>query len=235
MLRSLNVLMNFTIHFGDDEVGKVTDIYIDKSTWSLRYLILDTGKWLSGKTIIVSTQNLDKFDTDNQTITIHRSLNDVESSPEFKNLETLTRKFEENLFAHYQWVPYWTAQGIAQSGAAPVVLPVQDANEDTDISSSRKEPDLLTFEDIKSYEVVHEDQTLGWVKDGIYDDGSWDIHSIIFDTGKTLREKIIEVPVKRISSININDKHVLTEMSRQEAEMCDPFNLMALMQKQTKQ
>ncbi len=231
MLRSLNVLMNFTIQFNDDEVGKLTDVYIDKATWNVRYLILDTGNWLSGKTVIFSTQNLDVFDPEKQTITIHRSLNDVESSPEFKNAGTLTRKFEENLFKHYQWIPYWSAQGIAQAGAAPVVIPVQDTDSDT--SSTPKEPDLLTYDEIKKYNVVHEDQTLGWVKDCIYDDDSWDLKSIIFDTGKTLREKIIEVSVKRIHGINTNEKHLLTEMSLKEAENCDSFNLMELTQEQT--
>src|SRR4051812_36702353 len=33
----------------DGEIGSVDDIYFDDQTWSVRYLVVDTGKWTAGQ------------------------------------------------------------------------------------------------------------------------------------------------------------------------------------------
>ena len=33
----------------DGLIGKVDDFYFDDEDWRIRYLVVDTGKWLSGR------------------------------------------------------------------------------------------------------------------------------------------------------------------------------------------
>lgn len=219
MLRSLDSLLNFTVHANDGEASGLEDVCIDKSTWDIRYLVLNTGNWLIGRAVLLSTRHLSGFDANAQKLDIDLSMADFEASPELKSTTELTRAFEERLFKHFGWGPYWPA---------PATAPTDEANED----ASRSEPTFYTFQDIRGYEVVYGEQTLGWIKDVIYDDKTWKATSLIFDTGKTLREKIIEVKIERIIGADHEKKQFYTEMTRDEAENCEPFNLMALIQSQ---
>jgi hypothetical protein len=48
MLRNINELQGYTIRGTDEDVGKIYEFYVDDDTWTIRYLVVDTGSWLSG-------------------------------------------------------------------------------------------------------------------------------------------------------------------------------------------
>lgn len=54
MLRSLNNLRHYTIGATDGEIGSVHDLFFDDQEWLLRYAVVDTGVWLSGRRVLVS-------------------------------------------------------------------------------------------------------------------------------------------------------------------------------------
>jgi hypothetical protein len=39
-------LRGYTIQAADGGIGKVDDFYFDDQTWTVRYLVAETGKWL---------------------------------------------------------------------------------------------------------------------------------------------------------------------------------------------
>ena len=47
MLRSVNNLVDCAIEATDGEVGKVAEFYFDDEKWTVRYLVVDTGGWLT--------------------------------------------------------------------------------------------------------------------------------------------------------------------------------------------
>jgi len=38
----------------DGEIGQVKDFYFDDQNWVMRYLVVDTGSWLSGRKVLIS-------------------------------------------------------------------------------------------------------------------------------------------------------------------------------------
>lgn len=54
MLRSTNDLEGYTIRATDGAIGKVEDFYFDDETWVIRYLVVDTGTWLSSRNVLIS-------------------------------------------------------------------------------------------------------------------------------------------------------------------------------------
>ena len=38
----------------DGEIGKVKEFYFDDRHWTIRYLVADTGNWLSGRQVLIS-------------------------------------------------------------------------------------------------------------------------------------------------------------------------------------
>ena len=47
MLRNVKDLRGYGIRASDSVIGKVDDFYFDDETWAIRYLVVDTGTWLS--------------------------------------------------------------------------------------------------------------------------------------------------------------------------------------------
>lgn len=55
MLRTMNDLEGYGIRATDGNIGHVKDVYFDDHVWAVRYLIVDTGTWLSSRKVLVST------------------------------------------------------------------------------------------------------------------------------------------------------------------------------------
>ena len=49
MLRSIKEMLDYSILATDGEIGHVTDILLSDSDLKARYLVIDTGGWLSGR------------------------------------------------------------------------------------------------------------------------------------------------------------------------------------------
>jgi uncharacterized protein YrrD len=54
MQQSLAHLINWNLDATDGEIGKVEDFYFDDQTWAVKYLVVRTGGWLSGRKVLIS-------------------------------------------------------------------------------------------------------------------------------------------------------------------------------------
>ena len=54
MLRKSTDLERFVIAATDGTVGHVEDFYFDDGAWVIRYLVVDTGTWLSSRKVLIS-------------------------------------------------------------------------------------------------------------------------------------------------------------------------------------
>lgn len=68
MLRSSGDLRRMRIAATDGELGRVHDLYLDDLSWTVRYLVVDTGGFLPDRWGLVSPQSLRRSDTDPGTL-----------------------------------------------------------------------------------------------------------------------------------------------------------------------
>src|SRR5690242_15404060 len=54
MLHSIQQRYGEKLRATDGEIGHVRDFYFDDKTWTIRYLVADTGGWLSGRQVLIS-------------------------------------------------------------------------------------------------------------------------------------------------------------------------------------
>lgn len=55
MQRNVRDLRGFAIGAIDGTVGTVNDCCFNDDDWTIRYLVVDTGRWLSGRKVLIST------------------------------------------------------------------------------------------------------------------------------------------------------------------------------------
>ena len=60
MQNSIKDLKGNTIVAPDGDIGKVDDFYFDDKSWTIRYLVADTGNWLLDRKVLISPIALGK-------------------------------------------------------------------------------------------------------------------------------------------------------------------------------
>ena len=66
MLRSMKELDGFTIGATDGDIGMVNDCYFDDLSYTVRYVVVDTGGWLTGRKVLLSPIAFRAMDWENQ-------------------------------------------------------------------------------------------------------------------------------------------------------------------------
>src|ERR1700722_4514039 len=54
MLTNAAFLKGLSIQATDGELGTVDQFYFDDETWAIRYLTVETGGWLGGRSVLIS-------------------------------------------------------------------------------------------------------------------------------------------------------------------------------------
>jgi sporulation protein YlmC with PRC-barrel domain len=60
MLHRAKDLQGDAIHAEDGEVGSVDDLYFDEEEWDVRYLLVNTRRWIPGRMYLVSPIAIDR-------------------------------------------------------------------------------------------------------------------------------------------------------------------------------
>jgi hypothetical protein len=106
MLMSTKDVLGYTILATDGEIGQVSDFLVDDQ-FKLRYLVIDTGKWLPGKRVALSTAWISSVDPVSTRVVMNIDRKRIEEGPEYSNEHVLDREYEARLHAHYEYPPYW--------------------------------------------------------------------------------------------------------------------------------
>ncbi len=106
-LRSLETIRSYKVAAKDDVFGHVEDLVMDDKSWTIRYVQIDTRKWLPGELILLSPDWFSNFDWENGTLACDLSRDTIERIPKLKRGMPVDRAFETALFAHFDKPDYW--------------------------------------------------------------------------------------------------------------------------------
>ena len=106
MLMSTKDIIGFEIQATNGEIGEVSDFLVDEH-FKLRYLVIDTGKWLTGKKVVLSTAWISSVKLEGRTVVMNIDKKRIEEGPQYSDEHVLDREYETRLHAHYQYPPYW--------------------------------------------------------------------------------------------------------------------------------
>ncbi len=60
MLLLQSELRNFNLHAQDGDIGRCRDFLFDDAKWVLRYMEVNTGKWLLGRRVLISPISIEE-------------------------------------------------------------------------------------------------------------------------------------------------------------------------------
>ena len=54
MIRSMRAMLHAELRALDGGIGRCKDFLFDDKTWTIRYMVADTRKWLPGRKVFIS-------------------------------------------------------------------------------------------------------------------------------------------------------------------------------------
>ena len=82
MLIKSQTLKSYTLESLDGTFGKVNEFYFDDQYWAIRYLVADTGTWLTGRQVLISPYALVAVIKEKHHIAVDLTKKQIEDSPE---------------------------------------------------------------------------------------------------------------------------------------------------------
>lgn len=210
MLQSINHLHGFTIVAEHREIGTLEDAYFDDAHWTVRYLVVDTGSWLTGRRVLISPRSVDAMDWPARTISVRLTCEQVKNSPEISMDRPVSRQHEEELSAYYGWPCYWTGDPF---GMEPMMVPVPLPPPPP--PDHKGNPHLRSAHEVKGYHIGATDGPIGHLSDFAFDDATWEIAFLIVDAGSWLHARRVLLRPRWISGIVWDERTVEVSLSRE--------------------
>lgn len=106
-LRSFEEVKKYYIEALDGALGTVEDFILGTKDWVIRYLIVDTQKWLPGRKVLISPDWIQGLGSEESRVYVSLKKEEVKNSPEYDSHKSLEKNYEEALHDFYGRRKYW--------------------------------------------------------------------------------------------------------------------------------
>jgi hypothetical protein len=220
MLRSMNDLKGFDVLATDGGIGDVEEFYFDDEQWAVRYIVVNTGNWLSGRQVLLSPFSVTQVDRDNRKLHLYLTQDRVEKSPNIDTHKPVSRQMEAAHLDYYGYPYYWGGPFLWGAGEYPDLATQQSAWATAPTATATTEHsttsggaaasmldvsanlNLRSTDEVASYYIAATDGEIGHVEDFILEDDSWTIRYLAIDTRNWLPGKKVLVSPRWIAAMD---------------------------------
>jgi hypothetical protein len=231
MLRNMKDLENYAISASDGVIGHIKDFYFEDDAWVVRYLVVDTGSWLSSRKVLISPISICQADWQEQTLPLSITKEQVRNSPNIDTDKPVSRQNEEQYLGYFGYPYYWGGGGVwgdghSQYEMAPgyVDLGVDWKERQREVEAALRaerashcndDPHLRSCEAVTGYHIHAIDGEIGHIAGYIIDDETWSIRYIVVDTSNWwLGHKILIAP-DWITGVHWSNQTVSVNLGRE--------------------
>lgn len=231
MLLGIKQLYGAKLGASDGEIGHVNDFYFDDQNWAIRYLVADTGSWLTGRQVLLSPHSLGRLDQAEQVLRINLTRERIENSPSIELHKPVSRQYEEEYYRYYGWPYYWQGDGLWGMSGFPI-LELPPSALPTDLptplgaQTARADAHLRSTRAVKGYHLQASDGKIGHVCDFMMDAENWAIRELVIKTGHRLSGREVRIPTSEVTRISYDESTVFANLSG-EAVVQSPVRQLA--------
>ena len=229
MLNSVGYLTHATVVATDGEIGPIKQVFFDDQRWVIRYLVVDTGSWLSGREVLISPYAIAPPLGGGERVDVLLTREQVRTSPDIDTHQPVSRRREQDYLRHYAYPDYWSGGGLWAMGELPMLPPIQmplptDGQIDADAKSradqaSAQDAHLRSSAAVSRYRIEATDGSIGHVEDFIFDADSWAVRYLLVDTRNWWPggRKVL-IAVSWIDRIEWADEAVYVTLTREQVK-----------------
>ena len=213
MLNKAKTLKGYKLDSLDGDVGRVKEFYFDDHYWTIRYLVADTGNWLTSRQVLISPYALVSVNKEEEYISVVLTKKQIEDSPSLDSDKPVSRQFEEAYYGYYEWPGYWNGPLIW--GDYPYIVRDSEKWRKPTQSKNSWDPNLRSTNDVTGHHIQATDGEIGHVEDFIIDDETWAIRYLIIDTKNWWPGKKVLVSPQWIDRVSWTESKVFVDLSRE--------------------
>lgn len=225
-MNSLSRLQGATAVSTDGEAGTVKDVYFDDERWTVRYLVVKSGGWLSGRKVLVSPRAVTGVDWAQRKVNLDLTKEQIRNSPDIDTDKPVSRQHEAEFSAYYGYPYYWSGPLVWGYAAYPAVQPLAEPPQapqtpvpgQAGAQQQQGDPSLRSTSEVTRYEIRATDDSIGHVEDFLIDDRDWSIRLMVVDTGNWWPGKKVLIAPDRIDHVSWQERRLAVNITRAQVE-----------------
>jgi hypothetical protein len=250
MLYSAKEMEGYAVGATDGDIGHVKDFYFDDEAWVVRYLVVETGGWLSSRKVLVSPVAIGTPNPEQRLLPASISQNEVRKSPDIDTDKPVSRQHEMMFSGYYGYPYYWGGTGYWGGGMYPSAMmsgdgglgssysyprPGEGQRELAQRDSARHEqenPHLRSCNAVIGYHIHASDGDIGHVAGMLIDEETWAIRYLVVDTSNWWLGHQVLIAPQWIKSVNWFNETVAVSMIRQAVKDAPTYDPQAVLNRE---
>lgn len=220
MKRTIESLTGYSIGGTDGVIGSVGELYFDDMTWQIRYWVIDTGKWLPGRKVLIPPQVILGLDWKNKIIETSLTIHQIKNSPAPDADKPVSLQEESKSFGYSP--NYWFLPAMNDE-VGLTNQPGGDSLPNCHLRSSRA---------LIGYQVQGRDNYLGTITDFIIEFDTQKLSHIVVDGRAWLHSNYLLIGVESVLRIEWATSSMTVELGKVEIKdfgrynPCDGINVL---------
>jgi sporulation protein YlmC with PRC-barrel domain len=238
MLLKLKDLHGYNVAASDAPAGEVKDTYFDDVRWVVRYLVVDTRAWISGREVLISPLAVTHLDREKQRIDLSVTQKQVDASPSIDAAQPVSRMMETQLNRHYGYPDYWMygLNAPLWGWADMPVLPPPGKMPPSPADSGDPGTHLRSAREVIGYHIKAKDgETFGHVEDVLVDPDTWALRYLLVDTRNWWPGQAVIVGTEWANEIDWGSRTLSMDLDAERIKACPPFDPAAPVTRQYEQ
>jgi uncharacterized protein YrrD len=217
-------LYGYKLRATDGELGVVEDFYFDDETWSVRYVVVETGHWLRSRRVLISPIAIDGVDHGAGRMSVQLTRDQIANSPPIESDIPVSRQKELLYRQYFSWPAYW----LAAYYPTPETVGLFPAAAGIDERVWRREPLMLnepkgdrhlrSTRAITGHHVMAHGAEVGRVAGFVLDPEAWRLRDIVLDRRSLLRGHRDAISVYCIERVSWEMSTVVLNLSHRQIE-----------------
>ncbi len=238
MIRSVKELHGYAIHATDGLIGKAEEWYFDDDAWVVRYLVVNTGNWLTGRWVLISPSSFETADWEHHQIDLSLTREQIKNSPDVDTHEPVGRRQEEELARYYGWTMYWAGDRLWGAGLYPGAFPsvppptAAEPNRDEEpilpqaerAAAEERDTHLRSTHEVLGYHIQARDGEIGHIADFLVDDRTWRIDYLVVDTSNWMPGRHVVISPSSVKQVDWATKRVNVDLKRETIKNSPEFD-----------
>jgi len=231
MLQNIKQLYGKKLGASDGDIGHIKDFYFNDHTWAVRYVVADTGNWLSGRQVLISPHAFGSIHPAGKAMLVKLTRKQIEDSPAIETHKPVSQQFEEDYHRYYGWPYYWEGDGLwgGMRGFPILDLPPNFSPAGppaaTGPKAERADAHLWSTQAVTGYHLQATDGITGHVHDFLMDDKSWAINQLVIKTGHRFTGKEVQLPMSQVDRISYKESTVFVKLTMEAVEKSPEHSL----------
>jgi len=219
MLWQSSQLTKYKVEATDGSIGRVVDLLFDRTTWTLRWALIDTGAWLPDRKVLVPPAVFGQPDAAHRHFPVDVTREQVKNSRGAEADIPVSRQMENQLYGHYGWTPYWDMGPMVPVGPAPAFQPASAED-----PAKEGDPHLHSIVDLVGYHVEARDGRVGQVQEFLVEEGSWIIRYAVIDAKTWWPGGLVLVAPQWITDISWTERRINVDQTRDRVKESPEFH-----------